>query len=165
MPSHSPAGLVRKTVNSSVKTRDERGERPHPRLPADGADRAHDRRLAEPVAARLDGERDEEERAGHEHGDERRLLGREAEREQRADQRRLVAPRPVEEAERDGEQRERDARDVDVLAREAAVVEVRRAERERDRRRERADAPDLRRAAAPAAAPSACPSARARAAR
>src|SRR5687768_10648762 len=115
MPSQSPAGLVRKTVNSTVKTK-ANAATPH----------AHDSqpRDAQAVAASLRGEHGDEERAGDEHRDERRLLGGEAEREQRADQRRLVAARAVEEAERDRQQRERDAGDVDVLAREAAVVEV-----------------------------------------
>jgi hypothetical protein len=95
------------------------------------------------VRARLRGERDDEERAGDEHGDERRLLRREAQRQQRADQRGLVAARAVEEPERDRQQRERDARDVDVLAREPAVVEVGGPERERGGGGERADPADV----------------------
>ena len=60
---------------------------------------------------------------------------------------------------------QRDAGDVDVLAREAAVVEVGRPERERDGGAERADPPELAAQQVGERAPSACPSAPARAGR
>ncbi len=113
----------------------ERRERPRPRFPADARDRPQQLR-----ALLRDRQPAEEERAGHEYGDERRLLGGEGEREQPADQRRLMAARAVEEAEYHHQQRERDARDVDVLTGEAAEVQVRRPDGEQRAGRERGDA-------------------------
>ena len=116
---------------------EEGGERPAPRLEADGADRV------DQLSAPRRDQHEHEEREGHEARDERGLLDGEAGRQQGADQRRLVALRPVEEAEGDDHQREGDGREVDVLAREAREVQVRRAEGERRGGREGADPAEL----------------------
>ena len=95
------------------------------------------------AAAALAQEQEHEERERHEAGDVHRLLRREAERDQRPDQRRVPAPRPVEEAEHDHQQREADRREVDVLAGEAREVQVGRPDREQHRGGEGGHAPEL----------------------
>ena len=96
-----------------------------------------------PAAVALAPEQQREERERDEAGDVHRLLGREAERDQRPDRRRLPEARPVEEAEHHHQQREADRREVDVLAGEAREVEVRRPDRQQHGRRERRHAPEL----------------------
>ena len=122
----------------------ERGDdAPRPVVPCRPTQRADDLSVAPPGRTRLPCDRDHEEAAGDEHRDERGLLGREAEREQRAEDRRVTVARAVEEAEGDDEHRERDGGDVDVLAREAREVQVRRADGEEGGGGERRDAAQL----------------------
>ncbi len=115
---------------------EEGGQAPAPRVEADGTERAKQQLAPEQQHAG-------EERERHEAGDEGRLLGGEREREQRADQGRLVASRALEEAEGDHEQRERDRREVDVLAGEAREVQEGGPEGEQRGGGEGADAADL----------------------
>ena len=139
MPSQRPPGCVRKVVKRIVKIPAKTGQRPAPAL---GAGRLH--RLPHLRAGLRDREREDEEQPDHEDGDERRLLGREAQREQGADDRRVIAARVVQEAPDGDHQAERDRGDVDVLAREAAEVQVAGAEREQQRGGEGRDAPEQR---------------------
>ena len=135
MPSHSPAGWVRnvvkRIVNVPAKATSAHAQASQPTEVTGSSSRGRSRRVQEPG---------EEERPGHEDRDERRLLRRERERQQRADHRGLMDARAVEEAEHHGEQPQRDARDVDVLAREAAEVQVGRPDGEQGRRGERGEA-------------------------
>jgi hypothetical protein len=116
----------------------EGGHEPAPAVPA-----RHGQGAQELPAPGRDHEREQEERARHEQGDERRLLGGEREREDDADERRVVLAGTVDPAPDHHDQRERDGGEVDVLAGEAAEVEIARAEGEEHRRGERAEAAEV----------------------
>ena len=165
-PSQSPPGFVRKTVNSTREDGDEGRERPGPRLPADAP-----RRRATTGASRNPCTRACTASATRKNVPATKTVMNVVSFVAKLSA--SSAPisagwwraRPLEEPERDGDQRQRDRGEVDVLAREAAVVEEGRAEGERDGGGERADPPELAAQEAGQRAPSACPSARARGAR
>ena len=133
MPSQSPPGCVRKVVKSSVKMPGEGGQEPAPALPAGGRHRPPDLRGA---SAGIASATRKNEPITKTVMNVVSLVANDGAR-QSADQRRVVLARPLQEAPDGDEQRERDRGDVDVLAGEAAEVQVARAEGEQHRRGER----------------------------
>ena len=95
MPSQSPPGCVRNVVKRSVKSPANGGERPAPALPAGGAHRAPDLRRAS--AGMRAARRRKNEPITKTVMNVVSLVANDA-REQRADQRRVVLARLVEEA-------------------------------------------------------------------
>ena len=123
---------------------DQRRDRVDPARPADGAHRAGDLALSPVVRAHgLHHARRQEEQGGDPGHDEPRLLDPERDRDESEDRAQRQRARLVQEAEAGDGERQRHGREVDVLAREAAVVEDARADGEDDAGAQRGRAADL----------------------